>query len=510
MALISKSTFKVQKMKTMNISKIWRVLFLLLVVATACDDKFEEINTNPNAVTEIDDEYLFANAVLQTLRGTNNVQIQFPFASQYAHIYSGQSTAIYIDRYYDNFTNHEYDYLFKTFYYSPIRSIKEVLRLTAPGADNENEVRHAMAQVVSVMNFIQLADAFGSIPYADGGVGQEGYLYPEYDAVEFIYKDALDKLTTVVSLLSTADPAQGYPGADPFFDNDLEKWSRFANSLRLRLAMRIRFADEITASAIIKECLTLPLIEENDQNVRNENEDTDISEFRNPFFEHYDFWKWKMSELFIETLKTQNDPRLEVFATPNENGEYIGLPNGLSDGELSNWKMANVSDPSDNLVGKAAPIYYMSAAEVWLLRAEAALFDIVEGDANVMYQTAIQKSLEQWNVDENLIEDYLGNNTIATLSGSQEEQFKQISTQLWIAVLPNAMEGWNNIRRTGYPVLPERSAPEFDLGVTGGKLPTRCRYPASEVNINNQNYLNAVAEQGPDEITTPLWWDIRN
>ena len=73
---------------------------------------------------------------------------------------------------------------YETFYYGPIRHIQEVLRMTEPGGENENEVRHAMAQVVSIMNFVQLADAFGSIPYSDGGVGQGGYLYPEFDSVE--------------------------------------------------------------------------------------------------------------------------------------------------------------------------------------------------------------------------------------------------------------------------------------------------------------------------------------
>ncbi len=497
-------------MKTMKLNKAWVLLILLIGFTFGCDDKFEEINTNPNAVTEIDDEYLFANAVLLTLRGDNNKQVQFPFASQYAHVYCGQSTTIYIDRFYDNFTNHEYDYLFKTFYYGPIRHIQEVLRMTEPGGENENEVRHAMAEVVSIMNFVQLADAFGSIPYSDGGVGQEGYLYPKFDSVEDIYKDALQKLGNVVPILSSADAAMGYPGADPFYNNDLDKWARFANSLRLRLAMRIRFADENTANGIIKECMALPLIEENDHNVENKNQDSDIDEFRNPIFIHYGYWKWKMSEFLVDLLDANGDPRLFEFAKPNEQGNYVGLPNGLSDTELSKWKMSEVSDPGEKLVGKAASIYYMSAAEVWLLRAEAALFGITDGDANTMYQTAIQKSMTQWGVVDSVAQDYVASNPVATLSGSREEQFRQISTQLWISVLPNTMEGWTNIRRTGYPILPKRTAPAFDLGVTEGKLPTRCRYPASEVNINNKNYLDALNEQGPDDITTPLWWDVRN
>lgn len=481
-----------------------------MVFSVGCDDEFEEINTNPNSVTEIDDEFLFANAALQSLRGNNNTMLQFPFATQYAHVYVGQNNAMFIDRYYDYFTTAEYKELFHRFYYGPIRNIQEVRRVTQVGGERENEVRNAMARVIAFVNFAQVADAFGSVPYSDGGLGQEGKLYPKYDSVEFIYKDMLEQLKQVVTVLSSANASKAYPGADPVFENDLNKWLRFANSLRLRFAMRIRFADPSFANGIITECMAAPLIENNKQNVVNENEDTDVSEFQNPFFGHYDYWQWKMSELFVETLKTMGDPRLEVFVKPNQNGEYIGIPNGLSDSSIPNWTWSNISDPSDNLVGRAAPIYYMSAAEIWLLRAEAALFGITNEDANELYQTGIRMALEQWNVAEDKISAYLADAPYSTLTGSTEEKFRQICTHLWYAVMPNAMEGWTNIRRTGYPIIHKRFAPEFDEGVTNGRLPTRCKYPSSEVNINNENYQAAIDEQGADEITTKLWWDVRN
>jgi hypothetical protein len=76
-------------------------LLLIMIFTSACDDKFEEINTNPNSVTELDPEYLFANSVLSTLRGSNNSEINFPFGSQYAHIYTGRNNTTFIDRYFD-------------------------------------------------------------------------------------------------------------------------------------------------------------------------------------------------------------------------------------------------------------------------------------------------------------------------------------------------------------------------------------------------------------------------
>lgn len=494
----------------MKTKKIYFTMILLIIFASACDDKFEEINKNPNAVTEIDDGYLFSNTVLNTIRGSNNTNLQFPFGSQFGHIYVGQNNAMFIDRYYDYFTGAEYKSLFQNFYYGPIRHVSEVLRYTQPGGDNENEVRYAMAQFVAFINYARLADSFGSVPYTEGGFGQEAILFPKYDSVEFIYTDMMEKLKNIVTLLGNADPEMGYELEDPLFNNDLEKWARFANSFRLRLAMRARFVAPELANPIITECLSLPLVEELNQAAGGENEDSDLHEMGNPMYNHYQFWKWKMSEKFVETLKTTNDPRLYIFVKPNSKGEYVGIPNGLSDIELPKWVWADVSDPTETIVGKAASITEMSAAEIWFLRAEAALFNIGIGDANELYRKGIKKSFEQWKVTQDKIDEYMNNSDYSNLTGTQEQKFEQICTQLWIAVNPNAHEGWTNIRRTGYPRIPKRTEPKYTLGASKGVLPSRLKYPSSEVNINKENYLTAIDQQGADEITTKLWWDVRD
>ncbi len=495
----------------MKTNHIWLLLFLLMALFPACDDEFKRVNTNPNAATDIDDEYLFANSVLQTIRGPWSLFDQnFPFGSQYAHIYVGINQARYIDTYFDYFTNTEYLYLFEGIYHGPIRLVNETLRLTQPGGEKENEVRHAMAKTIALVNFAHLADSYGSIPYEEGGYGQKGILYPEYNSVEFIYTDMMTSLKEIIELLKTANPQEGYPGADPLFENDLDKWVKFANSLRLRLAMHARFVAPQIAEAVISECMAEPLIEENAHNAWKENQKSDITDFNNPIFDRYDYWKWKMSERFVETLKTTGDPRLKVFVKPNKDGEYVGIPNGLNDDGFSAWDWSNTSDPTDSLVGKGAPSYLMSAAEIWLLRAEAALFDLIPGDANEMYRTGIRRSLEQWNVSESDMDDFLDNADYGRLTGTQEAQFEQIATQLWISCMPNALESWTTIRRTGYPVIPRRTAPNLEPGVSKGELPKRLKYPALEININHNNYLKALEEQGPDKITTPLWWDVRD
>lgn len=496
--------------KVMQSKYILHSLILILFILGACDEKFEEINTNPNAVTKIDDGYLFSNTVLSTLRGDNNTRSQFPFGSQYGHFYVGQNNAMFIDRYFDYFTSTDYEGLMNAFYQGPIRQVQEVIRFTQPGGENENEVRHAMAKTISFISFSRLADSFGSIPYVEGGIGQLGYVYPKYDEVKFIYQDMLENLKTNYEILSVADPDKGYILEDPLYNNNLEKWARFANSLRLRLAMRIRFAAPELANPIIAECLTLPLVEDHIHSAGAENQESDLRGLGNPMYNTYQYWQWKMSDQLVETLKSNMDPRLEVFVAPNQHGEYLGIPNGLSEEVLISYKWADISDPSKNLVGQGAPSTEMSAAEIWLLRAEAALFDLGPGDANELYRMGIRRSLEQWKVGSDTIDLYLNNAACTILSGSQEEMFEQICTQHWLASIPNFFEAWTNMRRTGYPRVPKRTEPRFSLGITNGEMPKRMRYPSSEININRENYEKAIEQQGPDLITTPIWWDVRD
>ncbi|MFV0505516.1 MAG: SusD/RagB family nutrient-binding outer membrane lipoprotein [Bacteroidales bacterium] len=484
------------------------LILLLMLAMNSCGDDFATVNTDPNSVTDVDDEYLFANACRQTLRSYK--WLQFPFATQYAHFYTGQSNSIFYDRYYDNFTSDKYKVVFEEAYYGPIRLVRGAMHMTEPGGDKENPTRYAMNQVIALANLVQLSDAYGSIPYLEGGLGQDNIMHPAYDPVEAIYKDAINKLGDVVEVLSSAEAKNGYPGADPIFDNNIDNWVRFANSLRLRYAMRVRFADEALAKQTVKNCLSKPLIEEHSQDVKLTNSDSEVEELMNPTYGQYDYSKWKMSGFIIDKLKELDDPRLPIFAKPNEYERYVGLPNGLGDLEMSNWNIDTISDPSDKLVGKASTLYFLTASEVWALRAEAALFGLSTENADQMYEKAIRSAHSQWSIGEDETSNYISSNSYATLTGTTEQKFEQISTQLWLAVMPNGMEAWSNIRRTGYPVLPKRTAPTYDLGVSKGVLPTRLRYPSSEVNINKTNYLQAIKEQGEDRITTKLWWDVKD
>jgi hypothetical protein len=319
----------------------------------------------------------------------------------------------------------------------------------------------------------------------------------------------MDKLKQCVDVLKTADPAMGYGSSDAIYNNNLDNWVRFANSLRLRLAMRARFVDPENSAKVIAECMANPLIETNDQNFELKHQESEHSDLYNPWYDIRKYQNWKMSEKFINWLKSTNDPRLNVFISPTNNGEYKGVPNGLNDQAFSLIDWESYSNPAPVLYAKALSQYEMCASEVYFLRAEAALYNLTQGDPSDLYQQGIKLNLQLWNVGEDEIEKFLTSELEGNLNGSNENKFRQISTQLWIAVLPNFSEAWSSIRRTGYPEIPQRTdASVYSLGVTNGYLPKRFKYASNEYLNNSENVNQANENQGKDAIDTPVWWDV--
>jgi hypothetical protein len=205
-----------------------------------------------------------------------------------------------------------------------------------------------------------------------------------------------------------------------------------------------------------------------------------------------------------------NDPRLPFFATKTRSDEYLGMPNGLIDTYYSGWSRANSSLATEEFLAKDQPMYMMCASEIFLLRAEAALFGLGPGDAGELYQTGIELVMDQWNIADTLVADFLDNEPEASLYGNQENRFRQIATQLWISFVPNTFEGWTTIRRTGYPVIEQRTSDRYSRGVTDGYMPTRLNYPFTvEKSVNGANQDAAIANMGGNEIDLQLWWDVR-
>jgi hypothetical protein len=497
----------IQSVKLMKRRIFFPALMLTVIFLAGCNESLVDMNTDPLRLSQLPDEYLFTTAVRLTVGDVSNYDTRF--ACQYAHIYVTNSENRAADAYKDFHTQDVYKEMFAQAYINPLRYIIKVVSMTSQG-ETKNPVRNAIARIVAVVEYCRVTDCFGDVPYFEGARGMENILYPEYDKQQLIYHDMMDQLKNSIEVLKTADPSMGYIGADPVYDNNLDKWLRFANSLRLRLAMRTRFVEPVNSAAIIAECMNEQFIENNDGNFGLRYQESENPELYNPWYDVRKHQNWKMSDKFVEWLKSTNDPRLRIFVDTTKTGEYKGFINGLNDQEQSKYQWDSFSNPKPALYAKDMSQNQMCASEVWLLRAEAALFSLAPGDANQFYQEGIKRNMFQWNVPATEITEYIASEPEATLNGTDENKFRQIATQMWVAFTPNFVEAWSNIRRTGYPVIPQRTnADVYSLGVTNGILPTRFKYSSSEYRTNRVNLDVAIDQQGPDLIDTPVWWDVR-
>jgi hypothetical protein len=375
--------------------------------------------------------------------------------------------------------------------------------------EKEHPMQYAVADIMAVVGFAKLTDAFGDVPYFNGGWGVTGELSPPYDSQREIYLDMIDRLGMDIETLKQADGTVGLIGQDPIYKDDPDLWIRFANSLRLRLAMRMRHVEPDIAGETITECLEEPLMTSNLHDAVQFGIEGDNSQLFSPWYGTFSYYNFRISDKIVAQLSSTNDPRLSFYADTISDGTYKGFVNGLTEEAFSVVIDEEHSYPGEYLVGQGAATYLMTAAEIAFLQAESALFGLGGTDANAHYRKGIELAMQRVGVSEEDIESFLASET-ATLSGTQEEQFEQICTQMWLAFVPNTAEAFSMMRRTGYPDIPIRDGVILDRGDTEGELPSRMIYPLSEKLRNGENVQQAIDNlDGGDELKSRIWWDVR-
>ena len=294
------------------------------------------------------------------------------------------------DQYNVNYDSEDESLLWEN-YYSKVAQANNLLKITGPEGTNPNPVRNAMARMVNIIISVKLTDFYGDIPYTEGGKGiTDNIILPKYDTQEFIYRDIIAKIKECMTVFEGATNDQGYGVADPLYQGDLAKWIKFANTFRLRLAMRIRNVSSSAATTIISECLAKPLMTSNLDNTMIRNFATGSL-----YSGWYDVIALKYgdiapSKMFVDQLKSYNDPRLPIFCTQNKGGKYKGMPNGINPAGRAAISFADsISLWSTVCSDKALTSYWITYAEVCFLKAEAALYGIGRAasaaDANTFY-----------------------------------------------------------------------------------------------------------------------------
>ena len=405
----------------------------------------------------------------------------------------------------------------------------------------DDPVTLAIANIIKVTAMLRVTDTYGPIPYSQ--IGQGGKITVSYDSQEKVYDTMFEELDACINTL-TENRLSGIPStADPVYDGTAVKWCKFANSLKLRMAMRIVYVAPEKAKKMAEEAVNheIGVMTDNSDNAALQK--VAFGDKGNPLYTAIKYNQPTGSVTGGDThaaadiicyMNGYNDPRRAKYFIKSEfDGiDYVGIRIGIEKPSLNSVgrKYSGVNVTTED------PLVWMNAAEVAFLKAEAKAvfgFNMGAGTAKEFYNEGIRLSFEQFGLsgyaeyaedDENRPATYtdpaglnsyagvLSNITVkwndaATTAAKQE----RIMIQKWIANFNNGIEAWSDHRRTGYP----KFFPATDAGNKSGGSVTnefgarRMVYPLAEYSNNGDNVNEAISSYlgGPDKMGTRLWWD---
>jgi hypothetical protein len=487
--------------KLLNIS----VVFILLLIAASCTKGWEDLNKNPNATVDVP----AANILTYVERAASGNLFDVWNIGNNTDAYANQIVKIqYIDETRYSERDGTISARWTNIMHYQVDLNKIITKCTETGSENPAMV--GVAKTISAMLWLIMTDTWGAIPYTQGAKGEEGILQPEYDSQEGVYTALLAQLADANTLLASGD---GTIEGDMVFGNDAGFWQKFANSLRLRIAIRMSNVDEENAKTIITAILgnstTYPIMTSND----------DMAAFtwlettwREPFAEdEIDRDDYGMCDLFINDLLHTSDPRLSEFAHPAQSdGVFRGIPSGADAGFV--FDLSDVSRIGsryrDQFTGKS---YWMRYPEVCFLKAEAYSRNLAPGGAvaaETAYEEGVEASCVEHDATAPQVATYLSDLNVAwDVAGDWGyTNLQKIYYQKWVSLFKQGHEAWAETRRTDIPLL---SAAPGSIYAGHTRPPLRWPYPVDEYNLNNtevKKWDGNVVDRFWGE---KMWWDTR-
>jgi len=495
---------------------------LLPLVMIGCDNLtgVTDINDNPTQATSMEPALQFANLPLAIVPNRYeawraNLIHAACISQQVATTFTAFSgcrytrNAAYLSAHWDQ-------------QWTVVRNIEDVLTKTNPEDNPELVNIHAMTRILRVYFMQRMTDLYGNIPYEQAGKGlTENVQNPEYNSVQEVYPAMIADLQEARGQLdpgvSAIDPAQ-----DLLFSGDVAKWQRFANSLILRIGMRMSEVAPGQAQSAVEDAISNGVMESNDDiaytiHAESNGDRNGIGEVFNDF--PNGGHGFHMSQTFMDVLKGDAgvsnviDPRTSIFAAQYTDSDELvtdnpadleGLQNGLEPADLPDDRFVFAQPNRAYMVRYDSPDLWMSFAEVKFLLAEAALRNWGTSGAQQHYEEGIEAAMKHLTIyGAPEIADADIQTYMASLP-DRDPTLEEIIEQKWLALFLNGYEAWAELRRTGYPdeIVPV----DYPGNVTNGEIPSRLEYPNSESFVNGTNY--EAGATNPNEMSTSLWWAI--
>ena len=504
----------------------FRVL-LGLVLLTACDSGFDELNTSKTRATALNPLYELNNAIIRSSFPNSTLVYEEAIVQQMVTPNSGVLTG-------GNFNQDNRPVtqsIWQRYYREVIKHTVDVLDKTRDDASRTN--LYHMTRIWQAYAMMLLTDSYGDIPYTEAGLAYlETTVSPRYDSQQEIYGNILRELEEASAGL---DAGAAIESGDVMYSGRVDRWKRLGYSLMLRAAMRLTKVDPGTAQSYVAKAVAGGLMTSNDDNAVVRHTALYTSDIGN-VLTGSEASNYYLAAPFLNYLKTNNDPRLASIAvryvgatgggeqkpgdaTTPSNGNtspdvQVGMPMGYDNGSITPVVQSlglksfyDFSQLDRTRMGRRdAPMFLVTHAQTQLLLAEAVTRGWAPGDAAALYANGIRAHMDQLKlygvntaIPTAAIDAYVQANPL-----DPARALEQINTQYWVASFLNGPEAFANFRRSGFPALTPNPYPGRGIN---GQFIRRLTYPDSEKSVNSGSIQEAIDRQGEDNLETRVWWD---
>ncbi len=493
------------------------LIVLLFTVLTGCKKSYLDINTNPNSPTEVS---ITPDLILPLALHNTGTYVGAGYASvarwmgywtrggdygpsteeESYNITTGFGAASWA-----NWYNNLYDY--------------HVIEIKAKASGQK--FYEGIAKTMKTIGFMYLVDSYNNVPYSKA-FDLVGNITPAYDKGPDIYKDLFLQLDQALVLINEAVPGKDIriADADIMFKGNATKWKKFINTQRLKLVIRLSQTTLVTPATELAKVTSDGYLGAGETAAVNPGyvkaQNSDKLSQQNPFWDTYE---QDLSGVFLDRynrannyvlglLRNNQDVRFQYYfdraQTPLGGNIYFGYDYGFVDPNPDNPKSPNSSGVGGPGLARSfsQDQWLLTSVESLFMQAEATQRGWIAGSAQTAYEKAVRESFIWLGVTDatTTANAYLANGLPIVDWASNTEKIKLIITQKYLGLVGiNNFDAWADYRRTGFPAVPKSLAPSV-----AANIPLRYRYPQNEYNYNP---ANVAAENDPNPITSPIFWD---
>ncbi|MDF0717154.1 SusD/RagB family nutrient-binding outer membrane lipoprotein [Muricauda sp. 334s03] len=469
-----------------------KTIYIILAIGMffGCED-FEDWNVDETNPSSVPASYLVTNAEKNLFTTMTSTSVNYNIFKLFAQYWNETQYTDEVN--YDIRGRDIGGNFFLYLYRDVLNDLQEAKRLIDEDitlSSSYKSTQSGVLEVLEVYTWHVLVDTYGNIPYTESLLGVDN-LTPVYDDDSEIYNDLFARLDNAIVQLN-AD-SESFGSADLIYNGSTAQWIKFANSLKLKMAVRISDYDQDMAQQLASEAVSQGVLTSNTDNASFPFETAPpntnpvwtslVQSGRNDFV---------VANTFVDIISPLNDPRASVFMDDNvfpyEGGIY-GTGSSYTD-------FTHIGDAwhTPDLEG-----IILSYDEVQFLLAEAVERGLVSGNAESFYQEGIRASITYWGGAQEDIDAYLAQSEVAYNAGNWKES---IGVQKYIALYGRGFEAWSTWRLLDYPNTFIRPV------ISGEPVPRRYLYGNDEGDVNSVNYEAASTAMGGDLKSSRVFWDI--